>query len=62
MSRVAAIYAAITALLENKHAVAIKGQALRLSPEDLFPLVAHLCTQAQRLDRQIVAAGVGLNR
>lgn len=62
MSRAAAIFAAITTLLEDMHAVAAEGQAPGLSPDEVLPLIAHLRADARRLEGQIVAAGVGLNQ
>lgn len=61
MNRVAVVFSAITAALEDMHAVAVEGQTPELSPDEVRPLVARLRTDTRRLARHIAAAAV-LNR
>lgn len=61
MNRVAVAFSAITAALEDRHAVAVNGQAPELSPDGVKPLVARLLTDTRRLGRHIAAAAA-LNR
>lgn len=60
MNRAAVAFSAITAALEDMHAVAVEGQVPELSPDEVVPLVARLRTDTRSLTRHIAAAA--LNR
>ena len=62
MSRARAIFAAITALLEDMHGVAVEGQVPALPPEAGRSLVSALQADARRLERKIADAGARLGR
>lgn len=56
MSRVVPVFVAITALLEDLHAVAVEGQATNLSSDETLALIALLRDGAAQLMGAVVAA------
>lgn len=56
MNRAVVAFSAITAALEDMHAVAVEGQVPELSPDEVVPLVARLRTDTRSLTRHIAAA------
>ena len=61
MNGVGALFAIMTARLEDMHAMAVEGQASGLSRDEGLSLVAVLRTSIGRLERDLIATNRVLN-